>query len=468
MMEKIKSALLALLVALSLVQSYFLVYSMPNLETRVPSGQDYVLTEPMGPPLEVKDLLFPEMIVVHRGDDRHTVFYPDNTPYYDLILSKLQGRLFRGLRQDYSNTVDWNRVRREDKGIELRFGRPVPFRLLQQVLKIDGEFLFTRDSIERIWIFVRSGTEDVRTFFFSSDGRNIYESVGADLTVGDVDSFVGFGEYWIPYQAMEGDWYLPAEPYDRVAQLTVKASRYTVEQMQRSLFFDPAVTRAIQERGNGNLIYTDGKRGLKITGGGRWMSYTDPAAPTEGEPDQADEIAGAVQFVNQHGGWNGKHRLAQEFSPDPAGGYGVRFQQYYEKVPIISDEEQNFGYIELVMRKGVVTSYERSLLILEQTAAAREARMLPGGDALRARIAEAYSLTAIRALFPAYRPEIGGDDSVALQPVWAVRLTDGTVRILEESQAEPEEAVSPEKAEEAAEQAEAASGEDPGPAEREE
>lgn len=438
MMEKLKSVLLVLLVALSLVQSYFLVYSMPNLETRVRSGQDYVQTEPLGPSLEVKDLLFPEMMILHQGEDRHTVFYPDNAPYYDLILSKLQGRMFRGFRQDLAGTVDWERVRQEDRGIELRFGRPIPFQLLQTVFKIDGDFLFSRDSIERIWIFVPSGTEEVRAFFFSSDGRSVYESIGADLTVGDVETNIGFGEYWTPFQAMDGNWYAPVKPYDRVTQMTVSVSGYTVEQMQRNLFFDPAVTRAIQERGDGNLIYTDGKRGLKVTGSGRWMSYTDPAAPTEGDTEQADDIIGAVQFVNQHGGWNGVHRLTQAASPDPANGSAVRFQQYYEKVPIVPDEDMNIGYIEVVIQKGVVTSYERSLLILGQSSGDRSGRVLPGGDALRRVISQADDQSEIQALFPAYRPESMTDDTIVLVPVWAVRLQDGSVRVLAEPVPEPE------------------------------
>ncbi|WP_276356491.1 YycH family regulatory protein [Cohnella caldifontis] len=429
MMENVKSAVLGLLVALSLVQSYFLAYSMPSLEARVKSGQDYVPAEPLGPALEVQDLLFPEQIVLHLGQDRHTVFFPDNAPYYDLILKKLQGRDFKGIQQSTAEAVNWDQVRREDQGLELRFGRPIPFQLLQSVFKIDADFLFSRDAIDRIWIFVRKDSQEVRTFFFSSDGRNVYEAQRADLTVGDVQTNVGFGEYWTPFQTANGQLYVPEKPYDWVTELKVPITRYTTEQMQRNLFFDPGVTRAIQEQGDGNRIYTDGKRWLKVAENGGWMSYTDPVAPTEGQTDLSDNVSAAVQFVNQHGGWNGPFRLTQTGAPASEADSAIRFQQYYKQVPIVPGQNLTFGYMELRLQQGTVTSYDRSLLILGDTPESRTSRSLPGGDALRSMVSQTDYGSAVLSLFPAYRPELG-KDAVTLRPVWAVRLADGTVRIL--------------------------------------
>lgn len=438
MMEKAKSVLLGVLVLLSMIQSYFLLYSMPSLEARVRSGQDYVQAEPLGPSQEVKDLLFPEQIILHLGEDRHTVFYPDNAPYYDLIMEKLTGRDFKGIQQSSAAAVNWDQVRREDKGLELRFDRPIPFELLQDIFKIDADFLFSRDMIDRIWIFVRKDSEEVRTFFFSSDDRVVYESLRADLTVGDVETNVGFGEYWTPYRTTDGRLYVPEEDYNRLTQLQVPITRYTIEQMQRNLFFDPGVTRAIQERGGGDRIYTDGKRGLKVGENGGWMSYTDPVAPTEGQTDLIDNVTAAVRFVNQHGGWNGMYRLAGTGESDTIGEGAnvIRFQQYYDKVPIVSGHNLTYGYMQLQLQQGTVTSYERSLLLLDDAPASRTRRVLPGGDTLRELIRQAGLGAGIESLFPAYRPELG-EDAIILHPVWAVRLANGTVRIVAEGAAVP-------------------------------
>lgn len=432
MMDNAKSVVLGLLVALSLVQSYFLAYSMPRLEAKVKTDPNYVQTEPLGPEEQVKNLLFPEQIVLHMGEDRHTVLYPDNAPYYDLILSKLQGREFKGFQRSSADVVNWEQVRREDQGLELRFGRPIPFELLQSVFKIDGDFLFSRDSIDRIWIFVRKESSEVRTFFFSSDRLNVYESLGADLTVGDVATNVGYGQFWTPYRTDNGQLYLPEKAYDWMTELTVPVTRMTTEQMQRNLFFDPGITRSIQERQDGNLIYTDSKRALKVEQGGGWMTYTDPAAPTEGRNDLIDNVSGAVQFVNEHGGWNGRHRLT--VSSEPASDGVVRFQQYYNKVPVVSGRDMTFGFMELKLQQGTVTSYERSLIQIEDKPENRKNRTLPGGDTLRGLIAQAEFGSEIESLFPAYRPTLE-KDKITLHPVWAVRLANGTVHAVAESAA---------------------------------
>jgi regulatory protein YycH of two-component signal transduction system YycFG len=420
--EKAKTLLLVLLVAMSLVQTYFLAYSMPGMEAQVKTRQDYVKTEPLGPEEKVENLLFPEEMVLHLGNDRHTVLYPNDT-FYDSILQRLQGREFKGFQSDSVNTVDWDLVRREDIGVEIRFGRAIPFELLQRVFKIDSDFLFSRDSVTRIWIFTRPNGEEVRTFFFSADGVSVYESLRADLTVQDVETYTGFGTYRVPFSSADGQLYVPDKPLSFVA-LQAGFSRYTPDQMQQNLFFDPGVTRTIQDRQDGTQMYTDGKRGLKVEQDGGWLVYTDPV-PASGAGDSLpDNVMTAVQFVNQHGGWNGTHRLVKTADPDSAG--VIRFQQFYNRLPIVSTGTFRFGYMQLTLRQGTVSSYERSLLVPGEPKGQRTLRTLPYGDALLKSIRQAAGGEAVEALFPAYVPTLG-KDTLKFTPAWAVRLGNGDV-----------------------------------------
>ncbi|REK68756.1 MAG: hypothetical protein C6P35_00235 [Cohnella sp.] len=422
MIENAKTALLAFLVVLSLVQSYFLMYSTPGMETKIGTEQDYVKMEPLGPEEKVENLLFPEQLVLHMGEDRHTVFYPQDT-FYQIVLTKLQSREFKGFQRDAVQTTDWDLVRKEDLGVEVRFGRPVPFELLQRVFKIDGDFLFSGDSITRIWIFARKDRDEVRTFFFSSDGRSVYESQRADLTVQDVQQYTGFGQYWTPFQYWNGI-YMPVQAKSYPV-LKAAYSRFTPDQMQRNLFLDPTTTRTIQDRQDGTQIYTDGKRGLKVEQAGGWLTYTDPVAPTDSENNLTDNIASAVQFVNQHGGWNGMHRLVR--TEATAGANAVWFQQYYNGLPIQSDERFRFGYMQLSIQQGVVSSYERSLITLDMEPTKTGQRKLPAADALKRLIRETASGGVVETIYPAYRPKLE-DKSVLMTPVWAIRLTTGEVR----------------------------------------
>ncbi|CAM3952429.1 two-component system activity regulator YycH [Cohnella lubricantis] len=426
MMERAKSLLLFLLVAASLVQSYFLAYNMPNMEAKEKTELDYVAADPLGPEEQVENLLFPEELVVHMGGNKHTVFYP-NDNFYNLVLDKLSMREFKGFQQDTIAAVDWDEVRQNDLGIEVRFGRAVPFELLQKVFKIDSNFLFSADSISRIWIFARQDREEVRTFFFSADGRNVYEALRADLTVQDVQQCVGFGQYWIPFSYWNGGVYVPDEEKS-VDSLEVSFSQYTPDQMQRNLFNDPGTTQMIQDREDGTRIYTDTKRALKIEQEPGWLSYTDPVAPTDSQNDLSDNIASAVQFVNEHGGWNGRHRLVQ--SETEAGGNVIRFQQYFKDLPILSSGSFRFGYMQLAIQQGTVASYERSMIVLDEMRSRVTAKTsLPGGEVLRTRLLQAAGGDVVEAIYPAYMPT-PGEDVMRLKPVWAIRLLNGEVRMI--------------------------------------
>ncbi len=432
MIEKGKSLLLAVLVVLSLVQSYMLAYSSPYKDAKEKSDPNYVQAEPLGDEEKIENLIFPEQLVLHMGDDKHTVFFPGTKPYYDLILLKLSDRAFKGIQLGTYNSVDWDRVRREDKGVELRFARAIPFDLLQRVFRIDGDFLFSGDSIDKIWIYSSKGRDEVRTFFFSADGRNVYEALRADLTPQDVEGYVGFGQYWDSYSSTDGQVYVPDEPLSRIFSMQIAYSRYSIEQIKQNLFTDPGTTKTIQDNQAGQF-YTDTKRGLKIEPNSGWMSYTDTVAPTTaaGGNDYIDNVLSAISFINQHGGWNGKHALTQEVQSDAAS--IVRFQQYYNEAPILSGSNLSLGYMQLSMQQGVVSSYERSLLVLGDEMTNKVARQLPGGDAVRKLLGQVRaSGRFVESLFPAYRPVLR-DNKLTLVPVWGIRLTDGEVEILTDS-----------------------------------
>lgn len=433
MIEKGKSVLLFLLVVFSLVQSYFLAYSKPYMEAKVKTELDYVKAEPLGTEETVDKLIFPEMLVLHLGNDKHTVFYPSTPTFYELILTKLQSREFKGMIRDPINSIDWDQIRQEYQGVELRFGRAVPFELLSpRVFKIDRDFLFFGDSIDRIWIYTSKVRDEVRTFFFSADGRYVYESQRADLTIGDVEGYVGFGQYWDPYTTKDGNLYIPEKPITRLLEMQVGFNRYTTEQMQDNLFFDPEIIRTIQDSKSGPQFYTDGKIGLKVEQDGTWLSYTNPVAPTEGESDMVDNVMAAVSFVNQHGGWNGKHQFVKEVDSE-TGSAMIRFQQYYRQVPVVSGRTMNLGFMQLTLQQGVVSSYDRSMVVLGNDMTNKSSRQLPGGDQLRSILNNMDSKgNNIEALFPAFRPVLK-KDTVVLSPVWAARLVSGEVVIVADS-----------------------------------
>ncbi|MFD0716135.1 YycH family regulatory protein [Paenibacillus sp. GCM10027626] len=432
MMEKTKTALLAGLVVLSLLQSYMLAYSMPGIDAVLPR-QDYIKTERMGAEAKVADVVFPEDMVLHFGDDKHTVLYPGMN-FYNLIFDRVQGREFKGFQRNNIYVVDWNKTRERDIGVELRFGRGVPVELLKEALKLDGDVAFQSEVINRIWIYKNIERDEVRTYFFSADGNAVYESVRADLTVNDVQNYVGFGEYWTPYRYAGDEIYLPEEPLQTLEAI-VGYETYTPEQMQRNLFLDPSETRALVDR-SGSQIFTDGKRGLQVAQNGKWINYTDPVAGQGSEDTLSANIYASVQFINQHGGWDGLHRYLQPGPIEDMQGQSeqsirvVRYQQYYGSYPVIPRKPFMYGQMQLRLQQGVVSEYERSLITINKEAEAKQVRWLPGGKELE----EAYNSysrkSEVIAVFPAMLVSPEENERLHFEPVWAVRLTDGDKAVL--------------------------------------
>ena len=429
MKEKIKTTALIVLVVLSLLQSYLLAYSMPGLGATVRSDQDYVNAEPMGPATSVESVIFPEELIIHMGGNKHTVIYP-GTQFYEMILNqRIQGREFKGFQRSPAGVLNWEEIRENDIGIELRFENGIPVELLQKLLKLEGDLLFLNETIDRIWIFKTSGTEEIRTFFFSADGQMVYESVRADLTVRDVQDYVGFGQFQPVYTMTDDGLYVPAAPLQST-EMVYAYETYSPDLMQRSLFFDPSTTRAFEDR-SGSQIFTDGKRGLQVEQNGKWISYTDPSAPQITENLLSDNVYASVDFVNQHGGWDGVHRFVNDL-PGGEGKY-LRFKQYVGQYPVIETPPFRYGYMKLTLQQGVVTEYSRSLITLGQKSESRRVRWLIGGETLQKSLENYVRRSEVKALFPALQAAPVDDKLLRFTPVWAVRLKDGTEEMLAEA-----------------------------------
>lgn len=430
MKEKVKSLTLALLVACSLVQSYFLIYQLPGSNPVVKSGSDYIRTENMGTTLEADAMLFPAQIVVHLGEERHTVFYPDST-FYKLIYSRLKGRQFDGFQRYDIDNMKWTEIRSQNIGVELDFGGGVPVELLQKVMQIAPDPLFDAESVNRLMIFNSGSDDQVRVFFFSSQGDVVYEATKADLTVQDVQQQVDFGKDWVPYTLTDG-YYVPEKSIDLV-ETGLNIGLYTTEQMQRSLFFDPSITRYIREK-DGSEIYTDSKRSLQVRQNRNWINYTDPAAPSAGENSPSKNVLSAIDFVNQHGGWNGTYRLEQTAEGVEEDQHRVVFQQYYGtgqfgSFPIIDLSSFHYGTIALEMRQGTITGYERSLIYGSGGSWEKKVVSLPGGKVLWESIATLKAEARVANLYPAYLPSLT-EQGLLLKPTWVVELSNGATRVL--------------------------------------
>jgi regulatory protein YycH of two-component signal transduction system YycFG len=424
MIERFKTGALIVLVALSLVQSYMLAYSLPTLGATVKTEQEYVLTETMGETARIDQVIFPEDVLLHLGEDRHSIVYP-GSGFFDRIYSRISSTEFSGFQRVASSIRNWSELRRSGTGVELRFGEGIPVQLLQRVMRVDGDLLFLSDSINRILLLKQPDRSDLEIYFFSSDGATVYEPLRANVSLTDLEDFVGLGVYLTPYYLWRDGIYLPSAPIEAV-EYRFGYSSYSPEQMQRNLFLDSEKTRNLEGR-NGSQIYTDGKRGLQLESGETWMVYTDPVAPPDNPNNLTNNALAALKFVNEHGGWDGMHRF---IAPDrESDARTIRFQQYYSHYPLLGASFR-YGHIKLVLQQGVVSEYERSLLTRGPRTEESMLRWLPGEDQLRFALENYARLREIEAVFPAQFVTLTGEGELYMEPVWAVRLENGTLQSL--------------------------------------
>lgn len=424
MIERFKTAILAFLVLASLLQSYLLLFSSPRL---TPTNQaEYVQTDLIGTQVTATELIFPELIVLHTGKQTHMAVYPNHLHFKEMM-KMLKGRTFDNFRRTTAmqSAIDWDDIRNKQEGIEVRFQRGgIPFSILKSVFQLKGDLPLDTEGVNRIWIYANRDAEEVRTFFQTD--YNTYEA-RADLNSKNIEQMIGFGELLVTYH-IKDDYYLPDQPLE-VAKYKVAVDMMPIYQLQKTLFVDPRNTRNFSNKDGSDTYYTDGKRGLQVKPGLQWMNYTDPIPVVDSRNDVRENLNAAVQFINQHGGWNGSF-MARALTPSQLiGRQQFTFRQYYDSFPIIGSSSESFGLIRIVLQNRVVASYERSLMTLDNSKVERSLKTIEGGKTLDELVNAYPRKNLIVSVTPAYRPVVR-DKTMELEPSWAVELRDGTYEYL--------------------------------------
>ncbi|MFE6795402.1 YycH family regulatory protein [Paenibacillus chitinolyticus] len=423
MIEKLKSVTLTVLILLSLLLSYLLAYSTPNYEPLPPS--EYISSELEGTKAKLEDLLFPDQIVLHFGNQQHTVLYPDSTSYSTIFESVKQRKMerFRKVTLNQERT-NWDEIREKQEGVEVRFRDGLPLSVLQNTFQIKGDIPDDTELITRIWIFASSDKKSAGTYLFTDSSNTAFEVLGADFTAKDVENFTAIAGTNPPYTAASsGEYYLPVNPLP-AASYDFGYKEFPTEQLKSSLFADPSLTRNLKDR-DGSQIYTDAKRGLQINQEKKWMKYTDPLAVTDSKNSIKENLDAGVQFINQHGGWNGTYTISKPQQQHAFSNQMFVFRQVYDAFPILTEQKEGYGAIHITLQKGVVSNYERSVVYSDLKLINQQKSELIGGEALNAKITNHPKRYSIVNVFPAYRPTLGVK-TVNLSPVWAIEFKDGT------------------------------------------
>lgn len=417
MIERLKSILLAALVACSLWLTWQLWYAKPTYQSN--EGQ-YTYLPAIGEPRTAEELLRPQLVIWHDGTGRHRLAYPRDALYQRALHARSSWRLGQAEEMDY-RAWDWGQMRQAELGLEMRYAARVPAPL---ALSVTGEPSLEEMALTRLWLsqtaqglylYLIDDLEE-QLWRLEVDGPeldtwSILANILPEATLWEQGAQVA-----APFGSRSIGVYLPLD------SLEVEASTWSLREIPLELlhsyfFVDPGYVREISQQ-DGTVLYTDGSRSVRWDPGRMQVTLDVPMRGIDRSRALAQPLLAAISFVNQRGGWNGSYQLEGDALEET-----LRFRQTLDGYPLLG-EDGVAGWVELELpHEGGVTSYTRSLLTLSRKLG-EEVSRLPGGERLAEALLPYREQGNWVALLPAYQL-VREDQQVQLVPVWALREADG-------------------------------------------
>ncbi|UFJ40417.1 two-component system activity regulator YycH [Brevibacillus humidisoli] len=432
--ERIKSVVLNLLVLLSFVLTALLWNNQPQFEMIAPVT--YVEPEPIGITRELDELIRPEEIVLHYGQNRHTKASPVD-PQYTMVTSQMDKWYFYDFHQYVFPASKWRELMQDHVGMEIRYRASIPISVVQELFTFRGEMSRDVTEIDRLWLYLEESEDIVYALFISTEEKEVVRARTVVSPKDLRDSYLKLGNN-LPEQflkVMEAEMYEAPQlrTYWRIFYLPKESSvmrkyRYnylpiTEQALTDAFFLDPTLVRRIMER-DGTIIYTDGSRSIQLRQEQPMFTFTDPALPERrGELTPAEKLHSAVGFINQHLGWTDPYYLEQ-IHERPGEGDVITFRQYMGAYPLVSDEGGSPEALTVTSDEGQVISLKRTLLDYDMYIDFEEFAVMSGPELFAYAREHEVDLSLVHHAYLAYRPNLYVG-YIELTPVWVLENITG-------------------------------------------
>jgi regulatory protein YycH of two-component signal transduction system YycFG len=431
-MERIKNIILAALVLLSLLLSWQLMTYHPQYDYLNQGHYDQL--EGLAESKDWRELFKPHLVVYHLAEGEIRVA-PPNTYVYNLIYEKMNGWELELVKAvDSERKEEWQALLEQAEGIEFLFWHGLPLEVITSLFKGDNEKSGLSESeLERAWIRRMLLYQDphfqneVSLLFIQEEG-SLLESRITNLSLRELNALIEYGKEQYPYQAIYGDdaktvfapvHYVSKEPV-MMAEVHYHYKRIPIHHMLTYLFVDPSLARRIEQKGN-TILYIHGPRGLQVDQDYTTMHYFHPQVDQlqNGTLFNLVQSDRAVQFVNQHKGWDKDylfdqlHVIKSEFLVQ------FQFREYLDTYPVYSEQGVHLSRLNIDLKPDRVVGYSRSLLQRGEMIS-QKTRKLPSGTALWAKLEESgVDLSRIQLVRPGYKLVL--DETVMKYiPCWVI------------------------------------------------
>lgn len=382
MIEKVKSVLLLMLFASSLLLTHQLWYGQKPAQLITEDVFERVEVES---PRPLEQVVTPSKIIIEF--DAKSIQLKEGTGGYKLLWESLSEILqamddLRFIEEeapvDYSNKVAAYHFQPP-----LPMGEDLPWLSGLSYLSVDLIELYTLETEYRL-VFVESTTGgEIAMGVPLAAAEEIDAAVAELFSTGDQPESIlltealaaGYLDYSI---SINSDIFVPGEPI-YMKRPALRREEFDRDLLLKSFFVDYNLARVIEEK-EGGLIYTDGEKGLRLTSSG--LAYSAPRLE-EGQATASypEALLSSSSLISHHGGWPENLRL-EEFvlsGRDHGSYYTAGWKIYYDGYPIITRSSTRLTF----NNRGLI-HYSRSVYYPVVSAEANEILVAPWHEALLA------------------------------------------------------------------------------------
>jgi regulatory protein YycH of two-component signal transduction system YycFG len=415
--ETIKSAVLSILVFLSILLTWNLWTYQPHYETMEKSN--YVAEVTLSEKQEVQKIVQPDHILFHiKGEHYGT----NNPGVLEKVIKELSKWTFTDVKDYTSKVPNIKTLIRASGNAEIIFAGEVPIELYRSVLNIEARKIPTF-TFNRIIINVENPEkENGIVYFVSTENQKVYSSHISLANVTQFNrEFVKNADKYPRYFAFDTNKQVIFLPDQEIKMTTYKYLPVTLnsEEFKDALFSDPSfVQKSFVKQGE---EYTNGSSKMTVNNATNMLLYVNPTAEDNYIDSPYDLVKRSIDFVNEHGGWTDDFRFVSQNVYKSS----VTFRMYsMNGYPIFN--ETGLAEIDEVWGQNEINKYVRPNISLDLplTSEMQMVTIPSGHDALKILYSKKnFRPELLEDLVLGYRLERDVDENklILLEPAWFYR-----------------------------------------------
>lgn len=434
MLEKAKTLTLMTLVLSSVYLTWQLWTFQPDYDYITPA--EYVTPEGLADRKEISQLIKPDKIVHHLGNEQHTISYVGMLSYNHIFdkmdewsfynFDNVEGRLYAEKQEQIQL----------ERGIEVHFATGIPFSTLAETFSFNIERDFNNPYINRIWISDSLYSDGQVAAMFISEKNQILFQARTKIPNREFNNYVAIGNNLPLYESrifrespriieVYPVHYVSLDPITSLSEYRYFYEKIPIEKLISYLFVDPTIVRQHEQ-----MFYTDSNRGLQIYEHKQSMHFFHPHTDEANIINHRSErfLHRGIHFVNQHKGWN-DHYFIDTINENIIDRIiHVSYRQYIGPsglYPVYSSEiEQNDHLIQLEIQGDRVIGYTRPLIHNDRYMESNSVTLPAGVDVIDWLIQKEYPVERIESIRIGYKSELTSG-YIQYEPHWIVQFTNG-------------------------------------------